>query len=287
MEKKILLIKSYISNFELEKAFKMLREIGNSDELISIHAQYSHFKSEKNKGVISEDEKNLRINKIIDSLLNFINDFGKIIGKEKLSDIENKKNSEIQLGTIITPVNVQIKVGVFGKKNSGKSFLCYSLANKNKDNGLYEQTSIPNRIKYKLNKGSVIVELVEPLGFTEKSLNEKSIKELYLKISLEINTIFLVIRADFTSLEEEKKLLEFINPNQEKATTIILTMIDILEDSFEWNENANKPSENQLSLINIRIDQISRFFDIPKKDVIPVSAIKKYNIHKINNPEIE
>ena len=72
-----------------------------------------------------------------------------------------------------------------------------------------------------------------------------------------------------------------------KPFLIVLNQVDKVEPFREWDVARRKPSIEQKNNIDLKINDVSRFFGYPKSKIIPISANERYNLDTLVDEIVE
>lgn len=196
----------------------------------------------------------------------------------KVDNIE-KENIINRLNTII---NYKPRIGFLGKTGVGKSSLANALFGKDvcKVNDVESCTRNPQEVILNLTKNDSITLLDLP-GIGENSDRDEEYAVLYQKLLSEVDVILWLLKGDdraFTS--DETFYHNVVKPHikEGKPLFFVLNQVDKIEPFREWDLKNNQPGKTQRENINMKINSVSKFFDVPMSKVIPVSANEKYNL---------
>ncbi len=186
---------------------------------------------------------------------------------------------------IRTITSYRPKVGVFGKTGVGKSSLANALFGTDvcKISDIASCTREPQEVLLALagNKGLTLVDVP---GIGESSSRDDEYRELYKKLIPELDLILWVLKGDdraFTS--DQTFYLNVVKPELEagKSFFFVINQIDKIEPFREWDVQRNEPGKQQLDNINLKISEVSRYFEVASSKVIPVSANEKYGLVRL------
>lgn len=175
----------------------------------------------------------------------------------------------------------RFKIGIFGETGAGKSTLCNSMLGQEvmRVSDITAVTRTPQRVllRYK----NYELEIIDCPGIGESIEEDERIKTLYNPLFEEVDFILWVLRADVRNYSCDQSFIEHIKEldlNNHKKFLIVLNMVDRLGDMSEWVEEENRPSKNQLFLIDRKIMYVSGLFRIPPNQIMAMSGLKGYNV---------
>lgn len=175
----------------------------------------------------------------------------------------------------------RFKIGIFGETGAGKSTLCNAMLGQEvmrvSDITAVTKTSQRVLLRYK----NYELELIDCPGIGESIEEDERIKTLYNPLFEEVNFIIWVLRADVRNYSCDQRFIEHIKEmdlSNHKKFLIVLNMVDRLGNMSEWVENENRPSKNQLLLIDRKIMYVSGLFRILPNQIMAMSGLKGYNV---------
>ena len=186
--------------------------------------------------------------------------------------------------------NYTPKVAIFGDTGVGKSSLCNALFGKDaaEVSDVEACTRKPYGILLGEEGGSGIILVYVP-GVGEDPARHQEYKDLYKSLLPELDLVLWAIKSDdrkySTAIEVYQEILV---PNLEECPVVfVITQADKIEPHRKWNEIDNKPGEEQLANLAIKINDISSRFDVSANKIVAVSASDSYNLVELVNKVVE
>lgn len=177
--------------------------------------------------------------------------------------------------------NYTPKIGVFGVTGVGKSSLCNALFGSDmaEVSDVAACTRNPQELFISNGNGKGI-KLIDVPGVGERIERDVEYFELYKKLMPELDLVLWVIKADDRAYTvAEKAYKEILKPHAERCPVIfVINQVDKINPVREWDTEKNQPGEKQQNNIWIKIDEISKAFDVSTKFISTVSAEEKYNL---------
>lgn len=208
---------------------------------------------------------------------------------EALDEIKRKKIlSEIK-AEISRIRNYTPKIAVFGDTGVGKSSLCNALFGKDiaEISDVEACTRVPQEILLSGDEHGIT--LIDVPGIGEDPKRHIEYRELYKSLLPGLDLVIWAIKSDdrkyATSIEVYQEILK---PNIEKCPVIfVITQADKIEPHRKWNQIENRPGEEQVANINIKINDVSSRFDISTNKIVAVSANDSWNLVELVNKIVE
>ncbi len=178
--------------------------------------------------------------------------------------------------------NYQPRVAVFGKTGSGKSSLCNSIFGQ--DVAPVSDTDActrePQEYLLRLSETKSIVLLDVP-GIGESEARDEEYSELYTSLLPHIDLLLWVVKSDDRALSVDEQVWNtsvhaFIAAGC--PVFIVLNQVDKLNPIREWDTKGNSPGPAQQQSIAAKIASLSAAFQLSPEQIIPVSAMERYNI---------
>lgn len=177
--------------------------------------------------------------------------------------------------------NYTPKIGVFGVTGVGKSSLCNALFGSDaaEVSDVAACTRNPQELFISNGNGTGI-KLIDVPGVGERIEWDKKYFELYKNLMPELDLVLWVIKADDRAYTvAEKAYKEILKPHTERCPVIfVINQVDKINPVREWDTEKNRPGEKQHSNILIKVDEISKAFEVSTKFISTVSAEEKYNL---------
>ncbi|WP_340618899.1 GTPase family protein [Xenorhabdus entomophaga] len=197
--------------------------------------------------------------------------FEKVRSQEMLKKIKEK----VQEITSYQP-----RVGVFGVTGVGKSSLCNALFGKDvaKVSDVASCTREPQNLF--IGEKDRGITLIDVPGVGENQERDKEYFELYKKLTLELDLVIWVMKADDRAFSIPKQAYKEILKNHLEQCPVIfvINQVDKLSPMREWDDRNNKPGEKQQRGINEKIIVVSSEFDTSTNYIVPISVEEKYNL---------
>ncbi|WP_250229708.1 GTPase family protein [Anaeropeptidivorans aminofermentans] len=198
---------------------------------------------------------------------------------------EKQKNLIINRLTYI--LNYEPKIGILGKTGVGKSSLCNALFGKELFS-ISDVKACTRNIKEGFLKigNSKGIKLIDVPGVGESRNRDEEYAELYAKLMPELDLVLWVIKADDRALASDESFYKNIvrsHIQEGKPFFFVLNQVDKIEPFREWDNRRHIPSPAQFQNINVKVLELSRFFEVPASAIICVSASERYNLTELVN----
>ncbi|MDO5070238.1 MAG: 50S ribosome-binding GTPase [Neisseria zoodegmatis] len=196
--------------------------------------------------------------------------------QDELNKLKEAIRSKINEMRNYTP-----KIGVFGVTGVGKSSLCNALFGSDmaEVSDVAACTRNPQELFISNNNGKGI-KLIDVPGVGERIERDVEYFELYKNLMPELDLVIWVIKADdraYTVAERAYK--EILKPHAERCPVVfVINQVDRINPLREWDVEKNQPGEKQQNNILIKIDEISKAFNVSTKFISTVSASERYNL---------
>lgn len=133
------------------------------------------------------------------------------------------------------------------------------------------------------------ITLIDVPGIGEDPKRHAEYRELYKSLLPGLDLVIWAIKADdrkyASSIEVYQDILK---PNLDKCPVIfVVTQADKIEPHRKWNEVENKPGDEQVANLTIKINDISSRFDVSTNKVVAVSANDSWNLVELVNKVVE
>jgi predicted GTPase len=178
-------------------------------------------------------------------------------------------------------------IGIFGKTGTGKSSLCNAIFGKEtaKVSDVDACTREPQKIFVELTKSGDGITLIDLPGVGENGARDLEYEQLYREWLPQIDLILWVIRCDDrTFTPDEHFYNSIVKPEltrSPKPFIVVVNQVDRTNPIREWNERSREPGPNQRQAIGERIQWAASQFGINKSNVVSVSCVENYHIHKL------
>mgnify|MGYP000888400073 CR=1 FL=1 len=207
------------------------------------------------------------------------NDFLRAL-EESGVEITEERRREVENG-IKAILSYEPRVGVFGKTGAGKSTLCNALFGKNSFS-ISDVDACTRRPQEEiLSVGERGIKLIDVPGVGESGELDVEYAKLYYALLPEIDVVLWLLKADDRAFSVDEKIFNnFVRPHvdQGKPVILVLSQSDKMHPAREWNETSHRPGPAQIENIEKKSEAISKFFKVEAGDVIPISAMEKYNL---------
>ncbi len=218
----------------------------------------------------------------MDNFFDELEKLGVPVNEEQKSRILNKMNSIM---------NYTPKIGVFGKTGMGKSSLCNALFGQDicEISDVSACTRNTKEILLDMGKGKNI-SLLDVPGVGESEERNVEYSQLYAKLLPELDLVMWLLRGDDRAFSTDEVFYKkLVKPYIEagKPFLIVLNQVDKIEPFRDWDVAKRKPGIEQKNNIDLKIDDVSRFFGYPKSKIIPISAKERYNLDTLVDEIVE
>lgn len=201
-------------------------------------------------------------------------------GNKNMNKNEEETLKEIRKIRTYTP-----KVGVFGNSGVGKSSLCNALFGQEiaKISDVQACTREPQEILIGDSNGKGGIILVDVPGIGESPERQKEYTELYKSLAPKLDLILWAIKADdrnyASGLEAYNEISKIENI---PSIVFVVTQVDKINPTREWDYEESKPGENQIKNIAIKENDVSRIFNTSTRNIISISTEEsKYNLKEL------
>ncbi len=172
------------------------------------------------------------------------------------------------------------KIGVFGVTGVGKSSLCNALFGSDVAaiSDVAACTRSPQEILIGENGRGLC--LVDVPGVGERIERDEEYFALYKSLMPELDLVIWVIKADDRAYAvAERAYKEIIKPHAKRCPTLfVVNQVDKINPVREWDDEKNCPGEKQLANIQVKVDEISKAFDVSTRYIQTASVEEKYNL---------
>lgn len=215
----------------------------------------------------------------------------------KALENHNESPEEIKKKKILREIKAEIsrirnyspKVAIFGDTGVGKSSLCNALFGKDiaEISDVEACTRSPQEIILSGDEHGIT--LIDVPGIGEDPKRDAEYRKLYKSLLPSLDLVIWAIKSDdrkyLTSIEVYEEILK---PNLEKCPVIfVITQADKIEPHRKWNLKENKPGEEQVANLNVKVNDISARFDVSTNKVVAVSANDSWNLIELVNKIVE
>lgn len=206
------------------------------------------------------------------------------LNEEKRKKITQEIKEEISRIRNYTP-----RVAIFGDTGVGKSSLCNAIFGKKiaEISDVEACTRSPQEVLIAENGNGII--LIDVPGIGEDPKRHKEYRDLYESLLPELDLVIWAIKSDDRKYASSIEVYnDILKPNLEKCPVIfVITQADKIEPHRKWNEEENKPGEEQLVNLNKKINDISSRFDISTNKIVAVSSNDSWNLVDLVNKMVE
>ncbi|MFB2702632.1 GTPase family protein [Aeromonas veronii] len=185
--------------------------------------------------------------------------------------------------------NYSPKIAIFGDTGVGKSSLCNALFGKEiaEISDVEACTRKPQEIL--LSGDGHGITLIDVPGVGEDPKRHSEYRELYKSLLPGLDLVIWAIKADdrkyATSIEVYQDILK---PSLDRCPVIfVVTQADKIEPHRKWNEQENKPGDEQVANLTIKINDISSRFDVSTNKIVAVSANDSWNLVELVNKVVD
>ena len=241
---------------------------------------------QKSLGKIATARKNLFQKDLSDITGKDITDF---LSGTALRDWFTRKNipiSDEQVEGLVRKINeiqnYQPRIAIFGKTGSGKSSLCNAIFDEDVAPVSDTEACTREPQEYLLTfhaKKSLVLLDVPGVGETED--RDQEYEALYASLLPQVDLLLWVVKSDDRALSVDERVWNnsvrgFITSGC--PVFLVVTQVDKLNPLQEWNKRRHCPGPAQQKLIAEKVEALSRAFEVPAEQIIPVSATEKYNV---------
>lgn len=201
------------------------------------------------------------------------------LSKEDIRKIIEEKVSAIK--------NYTPRVAIFGVTGVGKSSLCNALFGQEiaKISDVAAGTRAPQEIKLTTGSGKEGITLIDVPGLGETEERDKEYLKLYesLVINGNIDLILWIIKADDRAYAiSQNAYNRILKPNLKNCPVLfVINQVDKIEPLFDWDQNKNVPGPKKQANINLKVDEVSKAFNVSKRKIVTTSAMAKYNLSTV------
>lgn len=208
---------------------------------------------------------------------------------------ENSKSHSPELFKKIISSKVQKirsytpKVGVFGVTGVGKSSLCNALFGQDVAGVSDVAACIRHPKEIFINNGGKGIKLIDVPGVGETIERDREYSNLYRSLAPELDLIIWVIKADDRAYAvAEKVYQEILKPNLKNCPVVfVINQVDKLNPLRDWDNRQNKPGIQKQRNIDLKVNEISRAFNVSKNFIETVSVAEQYNLVKLMDKLVE
>lgn len=176
------------------------------------------------------------------------------------------------------------RVGLLGKTGAGKSTLCNTLFGEDVSPVSTITAGTRSATEVALQGDTKGLILVDVPGVGESKSRDAEYGTLYAEVLPKLDLVLWLIKVDDRALRVDEEVYHHLvqpHMDQGKPLLIVLTQVEKMEPSREWDYTTHQPSATVLAHIRDKQLQVAQFFDLPLHQVLAVSAHEHYGLMEL------